>query len=140
MSAWIGTRPLSDAGESAAAELPPPPLPDDPVDGGGDGPHDSGMEARVAKLERDVGDIKGILSRLEPAIIKIRDDGNEIKGRLASQPSNGDGIVCKWIERAHEAGTRRLRFRSENNRFTSYLKNEDEAQVIGRVVWYARRL
>lgn len=45
---------------------------------GGDGPHDLGMEARVAKLESDVdhiksdiSEIKAILARLAPAIDRI---------------------------------------------------------------------
>jgi hypothetical protein len=47
----------------------------DTLAGGGSGPHDPGMETRVAKLESDVGhirsdmtEIKGILGRLAPRI------------------------------------------------------------------------
>jgi hypothetical protein len=54
---------------------------------GGDGPHDPDMEARVRKLERFTEDIRSILGRLEPAISKIRDDTNEIKGKLSQMPT-----------------------------------------------------
>src|SRR3954471_18300822 len=49
-----------------------------PLAGGGDGPHDPGMEARVAKLEAavehiqtDVREIRGILACLAPVIDRI---------------------------------------------------------------------
>src|SRR5690242_15233319 len=52
--------------------------PPQPLAGGGDGPHDPGMEARVAKLEAavehiqtDVREIRGILARLAPVIDRI---------------------------------------------------------------------
>ena len=33
---------------------------------------------------------------------------------------DGDGIVCKWVERAHDSAPRKLRLKSENPRFDSY--------------------
>ena len=57
------------------------------VDGGGGGPHDPYMEARVQTLENAVADIKSVLGRLEPAITKIRDDTSEIKGKIAHMPT-----------------------------------------------------
>ena len=33
---------------------------------------------------------------------------------------DGDGIVCKWVERAHDWAPRKLRLKSENPRFDSY--------------------
>lgn len=50
---------------------------------GGDGGNSDGMEQRVAKLESDVGEIKGILGRLEPMIIRI----DERLGHVASSAS-----------------------------------------------------
>lgn len=41
------------------------------VDQGEGGPHDRGMEGRVARLEDDMRDIKATLLRLEPMIIRI---------------------------------------------------------------------
>jgi phage repressor protein C with HTH and peptisase S24 domain len=53
---------------------------------------------------------------------------------------DGDGLVCKWVERMHGSSERMLRFKSENPRFEAYLVAETRAQIIGRVVWLARRL
>ena len=53
---------------------------------------------------------------------------------------DGDGIVCKWVERAHDSAPRKLRLKSENPRFDSYDVVAERAQIIGRVVWFARRL
>jgi len=50
-----------------AVPYPNPP----PVDKGDEPPHDSDMEARVARLEEDMKEVKGILGRLEPMIIRI---------------------------------------------------------------------
>jgi transcriptional regulator with XRE-family HTH domain len=53
---------------------------------------------------------------------------------------DGDGIVCKWVERAHDSAPRKLRLKSENPRFDSYDVVAERAQIIGRVIWFARRL
>lgn len=55
------------------------------------------MEARVARLESDIGEIKDILRRLEPVLTKThddvqelkktRDDVLELKGRVAHMPT-----------------------------------------------------
>lgn len=45
-----------------------------PIDSGGDGPHDGDMEARVTRLESDVG--------------KIREDLATIKERLVHMPTS----------------------------------------------------
>ena len=55
--------------------------------GGGGGPSDPDMTERVTRLERAVDDIKTVLGRLEPAITKIRDDTNEMKGKLSQMPT-----------------------------------------------------
>jgi hypothetical protein len=41
------------------------------VDIGGPTPYHPRMEARVARLEQDMQEVKGILSRLEPMIVRI---------------------------------------------------------------------
>jgi transcriptional regulator with XRE-family HTH domain len=53
---------------------------------------------------------------------------------------DGDGIVCKWVERAHGTDPPRLRLKSENPRFDAYEVEAERANVLGRVVWFARRL
>ena len=42
-----------------------------PLEPNGGGPHDPGMEARVTRLEDDVREIKQVLGRLEPMIVRI---------------------------------------------------------------------
>jgi len=46
-------------------------MPDMHVDKDGASPYDPRMEARVARLEEDMREVKGILARLEPMIIRI---------------------------------------------------------------------
>ena len=58
-----------------------------PIAGGGGGPYDSDMHIRVARLERTTEDIRATLARLEPAITRIRDDANEIKGKMSQMPT-----------------------------------------------------
>ena len=71
---------------------------------------------------------------------------------------DGDGIVCKWVERAHDSAPRKLRLKSENPRFDSYDVVAERAQisragadnrsgglvreaaVIGRVIWPGRQV
>lgn len=45
------------------------------------------MDQRIARLERDVADIKAVLSRLEPTLKSVNDDVKEMKGRLSQMPS-----------------------------------------------------
>jgi hypothetical protein len=40
--------------------------------GSGGGPHGPDMEARIAKLETELADVKAVLGRIEPALTKIR--------------------------------------------------------------------
>lgn len=61
----------------AGRRLDPPPPP----------PQDPGMEQRVAKLETDVGEIKEILKRLEPALTKLTVDVAEVKGKVSQMPT-----------------------------------------------------
>jgi transcriptional regulator with XRE-family HTH domain len=53
---------------------------------------------------------------------------------------DGEGIVCKWVERAHGTDPARIRLKSENQRFDPYEVEAERASILGRVVWFARRL
>lgn len=53
---------------------------------------------------------------------------------------DGDGVVCKWVERVHGSSPPRLRIFSENKRFHEYQILAEEAVIYGRVVWFARRM
>lgn len=54
---------------------------------GGGPPQGPDMSERVGRLERAIEDIKSVLARLEPAIIKIRDDTSELKGKISQIPT-----------------------------------------------------
>ena len=82
-------------------------------------PHDPGMEARVAPLEEDVGEIKTTLRRLEPMIVRmdaviphlltkaevealrseLRGEIGDVKASLAAMPSKAYlwGILATLI-------------------------------------------
>lgn len=68
--------------------------------------------------------------------------------RRKTDPSNpglfvvwdGTGLVTKWVEFAREYDPPRLRLMSENKRFTTYEPLLEESQIVGRIVWYARKL
>ncbi|HUX17073.1 MAG TPA: S24 family peptidase, partial [Phycisphaerae bacterium] len=52
---------------------------------------------------------------------------------------DGFGLVVKWVERIHDSEPPKLRVMSENERFSQYEVLLEEARIIGRVVWFARR-
>jgi transcriptional regulator with XRE-family HTH domain len=65
--------------------------------------------------------------------------------RNPSQPGifclwDGFGHVCKWVERIPRTDPARLRIVSANQIVQPYELTEEEAYIIGRVVWFARRL
>jgi hypothetical protein len=75
-------------------------MPDIHVENSGAQPYDPRMEARVARLEEDVREVKGILARIEPMIIRIDATmphlatkaeltqlGSELRTELAEKPS-----------------------------------------------------
>lgn len=53
---------------------------------------------------------------------------------------DGNGIVCKWVERCHESDIPKIVIKSENKRFSEYYALIDEIRIIGRVVWYSRTI
>lgn len=53
---------------------------------------------------------------------------------------DGDGLVCKWVERIHRSEPPMYRIFSENARFKEYSILAEEAVIHGRVIWFARRL
>lgn len=52
----------------------------------------------------------------------------------------GIGLVAKWIEFVAHSEPPRLRVKSHNPIFEPYEVLAEHAKIIGRVVWYARRL
>lgn len=62
-----------------------------------------------------------------------------------SQPAvfclyDGFGITVKWVERVPHSEPPKFLLSSENARFKAYEVLADEARLIGRVVWFARRM
>jgi len=75
-------------------------MPDMHVENTGQHPYDPGMEARVARLEQDMHEVKAVLTRIEPLIIRIdatmphlatkaalAELGSELRAELAEKPS-----------------------------------------------------
>jgi len=100
-------------------------------------------ELRGAPLDFLAMDVEG--QSMEPVL----ESGDRILiDRRKTNPSqgglfviwDGNGLVAKWLERVPDSDPPRLRVFSENQRFTSYDVLTEEARVIGRVVWFARRL
>ena len=46
-------------------------MPDGPVERSAPAPYDPGMEARVARLEQDMREVKAILAQMLPMIVRI---------------------------------------------------------------------
>ena len=55
--------------------------------GGGGGPHDPGMEPRVARLEEDLKDVKADMRTVKADLATIRADLGYLKGRLENLPT-----------------------------------------------------
>jgi phage repressor protein C with HTH and peptisase S24 domain len=53
---------------------------------------------------------------------------------------DGFGLVAKRIEIIPSTTPQMLRILSENSAYSSYQRRIDEVHIIGRVVWFARRL
>lgn len=53
---------------------------------------------------------------------------------------DGDGLVCKWVEKDRTSDVPKYRIFSENHRFREYTALADEAVIHGRVIWFARRM
>jgi phage repressor protein C with HTH and peptisase S24 domain len=84
-----------------------------------------------------------------PSMLPMLESGDQVLVNIAkrnpSQPGifclwDGFGIVCKLVERIARSDPPRLRIISANPVFGPYELTEDEANIIGRVVWFARRL
>lgn len=79
----------------------------------------------------------------------ILESGDQVLvDRRKKNPSNGGlfalwdgfGIVVKWVERVANSNPPSLRIASENKVFQPYEILAEEANIIGRIVWFARKL
>ena len=53
---------------------------------------------------------------------------------------DGVGLIAKRIEIIPSNTSQMLHISSENSAFSSYQRQIDEVHILGRVVWFARRL
>ncbi|MEM6833960.1 MAG: S24 family peptidase [Pseudomonadota bacterium] len=53
---------------------------------------------------------------------------------------DGEAVVTKWVERVPNSDPAKLRFKSYNDMSTDYNMLAEQCNIIGRVVWYARKL
>ena len=89
-------------------------------------------------LEVEGPSMSPILEHLDRVIV-------DTTKRNPSQPAifvlwDGHGTVCKWVERVPRSDPPKLRIISENDRFKPYEAIEEEANIVGRVVWFARQI
>lgn len=84
-----------------------------------------------------------------PSMLPMLESGDQVLVNIAkrnpSQPGifclfDGFGIVCKLVERIRGTDPPMLRIISANPLFKPDEVTEEEAHIIGRVVWFARRL
>lgn len=54
--------------------------------------------------------------------------------------NEGLGYVAKWVQLMPHSDPPKLKIKSENPRFDPYDVLLDQARIIGRIVWFARRL
>lgn len=68
-----------------------------------------------------------------------------LRAKIPSPPGifalwDGLGVVCKRVEHIQGSDPPRLRIISDNDRHAAYERTVEEAHIIGRVVWFARRM
>lgn len=84
-----------------------------------------------------------------PSMSPMLESGDQIlvdlRERTPSQPGifalfDGIGITVKWVELLPFTEPQRVRVSSENKRFKEWEGTLEEVHILGRVVWFARRL
>lgn len=68
-----------------------------------------------------------------------------LRARIPSPPGifalwDGLGVVCKRVEHIQGSDPPLLKIISDNERHSAYERTIEEAHIIGRVVWFARRM
>ena len=163
----LGLRPMDrEEHIGNSSDLPPPPGPDPYVairfvdlrPGMGDQAYseDDGEMQQALFPERLVRDelraTPEVIRAMQvegPSMEPMLENGDQVlidtRKVNPSQPAifvlwDGYGLVAKWVERVPDSDPPRLRISSENPRFKPYEALAEEARIIGRVVWFARRL
>ena len=106
-------------------------MPDIPIDDSGLRAYDPGMEARVARLEEDMREVKGALGRLEPVIMRMDTFMTATfphlatKADLADQRAELKGeIAALRTELKGEIGTLRTEMKGEITVLRTEMKDE----------------
>lgn len=124
---------------------------------GGPGPADGdNMRAPMLLPERLIRtELRGepsqfvVIAVVGPSMSPVLESGDQVlvdrRQKNPAQPGifvlyDGLGYVAKWVQHLPRTDPPRLKISSENSRFEPYEVTLDEAHIVGRVVWYARRL
>ena len=95
-------------------------MPDSRIENLGPGPYDPSMEARVARLEDDMREVKTILGRLEPMIIRM----DTVLGTVLPTLATKTELVELRSELRGEITESRSEARGELAEFRSDLRGE----------------
>jgi len=102
----------------------------------------------INEIRRDPGDLMALEVRgqsmspvLESGDRVLIDTSDKMIGSEGIFTAfDGETIVTKWVERVPSSTPPRLRFKSFNEMSSDYEMLAEECNIIGRVVWYARKL
>lgn len=100
-------------------------------------------ELRAAASDLCVVEIEGqsmepLLRNGDTVLVDMRKKNVAMEGIFVL--FDGDGVVCKWVELVHGAENPTFLVKSENDRFKPYEVEAQRCQILGRVVWFSRRL
>lgn len=101
--------------------------------------HEIGVEPNAAKIIRVKGDsMNGVLENRDLVMIDTSDRNPSPPGVFALWDGFGD--VIKRVEHIPNSDPPRLVISSAHEGYRTYEMTADEIRIIGRVVWFARRL
>ena len=101
--------------------------------------HEIGVEPSAAKIIRVKGDsMTGMIEDRDLVMIDVSDRNPSPPGVFALWDGFGD--VVKRIEHIPNSDPPRVVISSVNKEYRTYEMTADEIRIIGRVVWFARRL
>jgi transcriptional regulator with XRE-family HTH domain len=101
------------------------------------------VELRAAPNDLRIIEVEG--DSMAPTLLSGDRVMVNVKAKIPSPPGifalwDGLGVVCKRIEYMSNTEPPRLKIISDNTRHAEYERTLEEAHIIGRVVWFSRRL
>lgn len=127
--AAMGGVALSDADNFGEPELMPERLISDEL---------RGVATDFLLMEVDGPSMSPILESGDRVLIDIRKKNPAQPGIFVVH--EGLGFVAKWVQHVTQSDPPQVKITSENTRFDPYTILLDNARIVGRVVWYARKL